>query len=388
MEVAPLPSTYETPKEHILESYEIKQDENIYKLNIEIINKDIVLNILEEKDILKEYEIRLTLEELKLIHKVFLMLSSCQEFLDNIKLLIQNNKLYIKKTNENIITIELSIDLLFKQNIIKIDLTKKQISFDTIAQDLYKKFSILNEENKNIKQELKNIKEENKRLREENNEIKFKLKNLEDTINNIKLDINKNNNNIKQEDINNLIEKKLLKSSINSLIIEEDSEFEMIELQIENTVNKKIKSINKLYQATKDRFNNSKIHKKCDDIPNTLVLYKSKGNRRFGGFVSQSWISKEEGIIDKNSFLFSLDNKKIYPPKNGKYYSLACFSYGLSFSNENGCLIIYISDNNLETNENDKVHQFFFDYQENALSEDGNWNGTKVIEFEVFEIKF
>ena len=250
MEVAPLPSTYETPKEHILESFEIKQNENIYKLNIEIINKDIVLNILEEKDILKEYEIRLTLEELKLIHKVFLMLSSCQEFLDNIKLLIQNNKLYIKKTNENIITIELSIDLLFKQNIIKIDLTKKQISFDTIAQDLYKKFSILNEENKNIKQELKNIKEENKRLREENNEIKLKLKNLEDTINNIKLDINKNN--IKQEDINNLIEKKLLKSSINSLIIEEDSEFEMIELQIENTVNKKIKSINKLYQATKD----------------------------------------------------------------------------------------------------------------------------------------
>ena len=41
MEVAPLPSTYETPKEHILESFEIKQDENIYKLNIEIINKDI-----------------------------------------------------------------------------------------------------------------------------------------------------------------------------------------------------------------------------------------------------------------------------------------------------------------------------------------------------------
>ena len=316
------------------------------------------------------------------------MLSSCQEFLDNIKLLIQNNKLYIKKTNENIITIELSIDLLFKQNIIKIDLTKKQISFDTIAQDLYKKFSILNEENKNIKQELKNIKEENKRLREENNEIKLKLKNLEDTINNIKLDINKNNNNIKQEDINNLIEKKLLKSSINSLIIEEDSEFEMIELQIENTVNKKIKSINKLYQATKDGFNNSKIHKKCDGIPNTLVLYKSKGNRRFGGFVSQSWSSKKECIADKKSFLFSLDKKKIYPPKNGKYYSLACYPYGLSFAKENILLIIYISDNNLQTNENNKVVQFFFDYQENALSEDGNWNGTKVIEFEVFEIKF
>ena len=386
MEVAPLPSTYETPKEHILESFEIKQDENIYKLNIEIINKDIVLNILEEKDILKEYEIRLTLEELKLIHKVFLMLSSCQEFLDNIKLLIQNNKLYIKKTNESIITIELSIDLLFKQNIIKIDLTKKQISFDTIAQDLYKKFSILNEENKNIKQELKNIKEENKRLREENNEIKFKLKNLEDTINNIKLDINKNN--IKQEDINNLIEKKLLKSSINSLIIEEDSEFEMIELQIENTVNKKIKSINKLYQATKDGFDDSIIHKKCDGIPNTLVLYKSKGNRRFGGFVSQSWSSKKECIADKKSFLFSLDKKKIYPPKNGKYYSLACYPYGLSFAKENILLIIYISDNNLQTNENNKVVQFFFDFQENALSEDGNWNGTKAIEFEVFEIKF
>ena len=63
------------------------------------------------------------------------------------------------------------------------------------------------------------------------------------------------------------------------------------------------------------------FHTKCDGISNTLILIKSAGNRRFGGFASQTWesSSNEYNKDDINSFLFSLDKQKIYCyKKDGK----------------------------------------------------------------------
>ena len=50
------------------------------------------------------------------------MLNSCHEFIDFIKVLIENKKLLIKKETENKITIELVVEFLYKESIIKIDL--------------------------------------------------------------------------------------------------------------------------------------------------------------------------------------------------------------------------------------------------------------------------
>ena len=189
MEDAPLP-TFMTPKETISELFEIKQKEKNYKLKVEIINENIYLNILEEKDIMNEYEIILTLNELKQIDKIFSMFSSCQDFLDYMKALIKNNKLSINNTLESQITIELIVEYLFKQNIIKIDLNKKKVNIELIAKDLFNKISSLSEnysnliqENKKIKEENKNLNEEIKNLKEENKNIKDKMGNLEDIIN-------------------------------------------------------------------------------------------------------------------------------------------------------------------------------------------------------------
>ena len=59
MEDAPSPIT---PQEDVKESFEIKQEEKNYKLNIEIINQEIILNVLDEKDLMKEYEIKLAFD--------------------------------------------------------------------------------------------------------------------------------------------------------------------------------------------------------------------------------------------------------------------------------------------------------------------------------------
>jgi len=93
MKEAPLPSIT-SPKEKISESFELKQDEKNYLLNI-------ILNLVDQNEFMKEYEFKLAFNELKELNKVFSMLSSCQEFLDYMKALISNKKLLIKNTVEN-----------------------------------------------------------------------------------------------------------------------------------------------------------------------------------------------------------------------------------------------------------------------------------------------
>ena len=89
-------------------------------------------------------------------------------------------------------------------------------------------------------------------------------------------------------------------------------------------MNKKLIKIRKLYQATIDGGDPSKFHLKCDNIENTIVIIKSKGLRRFGGFTPIPWTSNRGWINDPSlkSFIFSLDHKKIYYLKNVGYRSV------------------------------------------------------------------
>ena len=391
MDNAPLP-IFKTPKETISEVFKIKQKEKNYKLKVEIFDENICLNLLEEKDIMEEYGINLTLNELKQIHKIFSMFNSCQEFLDYMKALIENKKLSINNTLENQITIELMVEYLFKQNIIKIDLNKKKVNFELIAKDLYKKISSLNENYLNIIQENKNIKEENKNLNKENKNLKVEIKNIKDRMNDLENIINllKKDITLLKDKNNNMNLNIKLNNSIDSAIMEK-GEFNMIKTAIQKRMNKEIKNLKKLYQATIDGGGPEIFHKKCDNIPNTLVLYKSAGNRRFGAFVSEFWRDSGHNILDKNCFLFSLDKQKIYYPKNENYFKLACYSYdgpgfviGIYY-----CIELYenaLRTKSLKTNEKDFKVLFYGNI--NALSEDGNFEGVFAKEYEVFEVIF
>ena len=167
MEGAPLP-TILTPKEEVKKSYEINQEGNNYKLNIKIINQEITLNILDKKDLMKEHEIKLTFDELKNLHKIFLTINSCQDFIDFINAIIENKKLLIKKNKENKMTIEIIVEYLYKQNIIKLDLNQNKMNFELIAQDLYQKIA-------NINEICKNLEINNNQLIKENNTINSEI---------------------------------------------------------------------------------------------------------------------------------------------------------------------------------------------------------------------
>ena len=381
MDEAPSPSV-STPKEQFSESIEIKQEDNIYKLNIEVINQNITLNILEEKELMNEYELILTLNEIKQKHKIFSVLESFKDFIEIIKESINKQKLSIKIIDEKRLELEIIAEYFFRKDPIQFEIKKKQINFELITKNLYNKISILTENFKNLEIRYNNIIEENKSFKEENEKIKERLTILENKINSSKNEINEQNNN------NN--EKKEI--SINSVIMNE--ELNMVLSAIKQKMNKDIKEAKKLYQASIDGSQTSKFHEKCDNVENTLILYKSAGNRRFGAFASKKWKSEGKPEIDENCFLFSLDKKKIYLPKKDNYYKLSFSTYeGPSFLLKNiydtYCIVVEqnaFNRNALKTYE--KKFGDIFEEDGNALSEDGNSLGTFAKELEVFQILF
>ena len=173
-----------------------------------------------------------------------------------------------------------------------------KINLENSFKDICKELSIIkkkikdNEDNYNIilnkqNEEIINLKEENKKLNK-------KIEELFEIINRINV-----------KNINN-------EYFIDSVIIE-GNDLNLIKQGIKKRMNKNIKKFKKLYQASVDGGDPSIFHKKCDNIPNILILIKSIGNRRFGGFASLTWELPPFSYIsktDENSFLFSLDNIK------------------------------------------------------------------------------
>jgi hypothetical protein len=68
-----------------------------------------------------------------------------------------------------------------------------------------------------------------------------------------------------------------------------------------------------LYQGSRDGFQDSDFHSRCDDKPNTLTIVKSTSGNIFGGFTIAEWKSTRSYVHDKNAFIFSLVNKENRP---------------------------------------------------------------------------
>ena len=54
------------------------------------------------------------------------------------------------------------------------------------------------------------------------------------------------------------------------------------------------------------------FHEKCDKLPMSLVLIETDKDIRFGGFTTKSWEGTNMKKKDKNAFVFSLENNKIF----------------------------------------------------------------------------
>ena len=250
---------------------------------------------------------------------------------------------------------------------------------------LYIMINDLKNENKLLNKEIGDKNKEINNLKNENQSIYKEIGDQNKEINNLK-----NENKLLNEKIVDLIKEIIYLRIENSIM--ELSEEDIIFSEIEKRMNKTIKGLHKLYQATTDGGDPKIFHKKCDNIPNTLVLIKSEGNRRFGGFTPIPWKSSGEYIKDeeKQTFVFSLDNKKIYNLKDIDYNNAVYHyqNYGPCF----GLSDIEILGNPIKEY---KLHSipYSFDYKgdEHPLSESNssdNYGKIKALEYEVFQVLF
>ena len=333
----------------------IMQNNVKYNLNIESQNNKITFSIYNNEQFPNFYYTKkISLKELKDSIK------GNDEFMNKnfdiyncFKKLSNNKKLNIKKDKNIILLIISSVDLNGHEVSGVIQLSPRKNDINMTINDIYIELKYLKEKVKDID----SLKNENKILKGKIEAQDKEIKYLKNKINNI---------------------------SNKSVIIKED-ESEMITSEIEKKTNKKIKEIKKLYQATIDGGNSEIFHKKCDNIANTLILIKSEGKRRFGGFTPIPWKSEENYIKDpeEKTFVFSLDNKKIYylnNSDNAVYHDInsgPCFGGGRDIALDGNP----IKENKLYTLE------CSYDYQGDIhpLSEYKD-NNLKALEYEVFQI--
>jgi len=450
MENSPPPSITETvtetgnekPNQNLSESLKIEQDKKIYVLNIKLTNDFITFNINKEDSLPTLYfSKKMSLTDIKNIHKAFYGLNSCNEFLDYIKVLLENKKLSIIEKDENI-SINLEIIYLFKTSNIEIVLNLEKINTDKAIMDIFKELSFIKEqikkhennlenklskeesiENKNknekeineLKEEIKNLKDENIKLVEEMRKLKEEINEIQKIKEEIKIikEENEKKNQNNQNDIKEELElvKKNIKLELNKMtdrinpinirlngiynrkILMTANDLDFIKGEIEKITSKKFKGIEKLYQATIDGGESSMFHLRCDNVPNTLTIIYSAIGRRFGGFTTETWDMSGKYKDDRKSFLFSLDKRKIYSYKcNGK--AIYCHKdYGPTFG---AGFTIKIGGNAI----NEKklyTYEFYpdgcsynFNQDPNALSESGKGGASYIYanEYEVFKVLF
>ena len=341
---APIPTGM---NQEISENIIIEQDSAKYNLHISSIGINITFNLEYDSNY---YVKKISLKEIKDKESIAIFLHySCKDFIEFLKSIAQMKKLSIIKMEKNIV-IKFEAPILLKVHIIEIEL--------------------LNMEQYQLNNELEKLKQEkielNKKIEELEQKHDKEINELKNEINELRKDIRTNKS-----------------------VIMKDNEFELIRKEIEKKMNLKVKELKKLYQASFDGDSAINFHSRCDGFKNTLVLIKSAGNRRFGGFNSQVWTSAYDGykIDDKNAFLFSLDKKKIYHYNNNggsvycSKYDGPCFGY---YGNEIRIGSHCICEKELYTQISNDKCSFDFGGDKNALAENLNGCGVRALEVEVF----
>ena len=276
-------------------------------------------------------------------------------------------KIYLIEKDDNII-IKFELEVMFKKHEIEIELVGDNKRRNNLES---------NGDNKSSNN-LETKDEELIKLREENKDLRSRISLLEKEMKEIKNMITYDFSSYKNR-MNNL-----------TLTIK-DNEFDLIFEAIKNRLNKEVKGLKKLYQASIDGDSPADFHSRCDNIPNTLVLIQSGENRKFGGFTTAKWSSPSNtgGNDDPYAFLFSIDKQKIYDYKKNGVAIRIYKDWGPCFGSED--ISIYepcYKIRALRTHEKYSKCSFIYNGDKNALSEDGNGSGIYAAEVEVFQVIF
>ena len=181
----------------------IFQEDNHYLLNMKI-NREHIILTLSEKDKINSntFSIRMSLNELKNLHKNFSLINSCFDFSEYLKKLNQNKQLFINNKNENEMILSFTSEYLLNVEIIEIILLPDRINVEKKLKEACNEIEFL-------KQKIKNLENKNDKLQKENNCLNNKINEIRNE--NINL---KNNMQNQINRINDRIQKLIKKNKL------------------------------------------------------------------------------------------------------------------------------------------------------------------------------
>ena len=103
----------------------------------------------------------------------------------------------------------------------------------------------------------------------------------------------------------------IFRNGILNGIIKKYSEINHVVNKIQEKLQKGVK-FTILFKAIEMGDRASIFHQKCDGVEMSLVIIETDKGVRFGGFTTKSWEGNCVQKIDNDSFVFSVDRKKIY----------------------------------------------------------------------------
>ena len=289
-----------------------------------------------------------TLEEIHNLSVVFQLYNKLEDIISSIFL---TSEYELVESND-----ELNITFCIflpngKKKMIQLYLKKYFLEEKDIINHLIEENKILKEKISQNENEIKLLKEENKKIWEELD----KLNNINIFAQNYE-NINKMNfahNNNSSSKINSDKQGPPQCLSLDSKIINSRNDIDFIFNYIHNRnhLDNFWKTM-LLYRATKNGDKTEICHRLCDSKENIIILIESSEGYKFGGYCKIGFKTindkkYQKYIIDNNSFIFSVDSKKIYPSKKDKeiiYHGAN--NLGLCFYE---CL--YFSDNFLNKND-------------------------------------
>ena len=355
---APLPFGGETPKQ----GKEIKEELIIneeYKLQFIIINKIIylkVINIIFPK--IEYIPNERNLDEIKKLSNLLFN----KENLNEPGTILKNSK-FENEEEDNDLIVKLKVSLPEEKNeVFKFSFKIKFPNTDDLVKYLFQEIKIMK----------KNINIEKIKTESEIKELKNTISNYQNELS--KINENKANNELinKSELLALIEENKNLYQEVNQLktftkflntirglkfeskIIDSLNNIEfLLEYILQNDKAFNFRKIQLLYRGSKDGDKTKTCHNLCDEKKHVLIFMKSSNGYIFGGYSKIGFKTNNDPMNfeykkDNNSFLFSIDLKKIYPVvkdkaviSNTRDISGLCFYSSLVFQ-----------DNFMKRNEN------------------------------------
>ena len=171
------------------------------------------------------------------------------------------------------------------------------------------------------------------------------------------------------------------RNNIDSLILKNKNDINKFYNLFSNKI--KINNIKLIYSSNKDGLELNSLKNKINNKSKLIFLFLCENNRIFGAFIKAKIEVKHDAYIyDKDAFVFSLNNNKIY--------NILIPEYALRFYNDYPVIIgnnaqsngFWLNEGNINDGgllDNPKI----YDFQKNNEPTEGN---TKLLNLEIFEI--